>query len=134
MRYRAAERAPGPDRHVPDERGGGLEHPEAVEQVVVGDLDVALQGERADAQRLAVEAALLADKGDISEEIARLASHCEQFAQALVADDPVGRKLEEMNREINTRGSKAAEHPVSARVVDMKSVLERMREQAANVE
>jgi uncharacterized protein (TIGR00255 family) len=97
-----------------------------------------LVGERADPQRLAMEAALLADKADISEEIARLGSHCEQFAQALVADDPVGRKLDfllqEMNREINTIGSKAAEHPVSARVVDMKSVLERMREQAANVE
>ncbi|MFZ5481272.1 MAG: YicC/YloC family endoribonuclease [Myxococcota bacterium] len=97
-----------------------------------------LVGDRVDPQRLAMEAALLADKADISEEIARLGSHCEQFAQALVADDPVGRKLDfllqEMNREINTVGSKAAEHPVSARVVDMKSVLERMREQAANVE
>ena len=97
-----------------------------------------LIGERLDAARLAQEAAVLADKADISEEIARLASHCEQFSQALVADDPVGRKLDfllqEMNREINTIGSKAAEHPVSSRVVDMKSVLERMREQAANVE
>jgi uncharacterized protein (TIGR00255 family) len=97
-----------------------------------------LMGDRLDPGRLAQEAALLADKSDISEEIARLGSHCEQFAAALVAEEPVGRKLDfllqEMNREINTIGSKAAEHPISARVVEMKSALERMREQAANVE
>lgn len=97
-----------------------------------------LMNDRVDPARLAQEVAILADKSDISEEIARLGSHCEQFGQALVADDPVGRKLDfllqEMNREINTIGSKAAEHPVAARVLEMKSVLERMREQAANVE
>lgn len=97
-----------------------------------------LMHDRVDPGRLAQEVAILADKSDISEEIARLESHCEQFSQALVADDPVGRKLDfllqEMNREINTIGSKAAEHPIAARVVEMKSVLERMREQAANVE
>ena len=97
-----------------------------------------LMNDRADPGRLAQEVAILADKSDISEELARLGSHCEQFCQALVADEPVGRKLDfllqEMNREINTIGSKAAEHPIAARVVEMKSVLERMREQAANVE
>lgn len=97
-----------------------------------------LLGERLDANRLAQEAAILAEKADISEELARLGSHCEQFDQALGADEPVGRKLDfllqEMNREINTIGSKSADHPISTRVVEMKSVLERLREQAANVE
>lgn len=99
-----------------------------------------LLGDRVDASRLAQEAAVLADKADVSEEIARMRSHCDQFKAALEseADDPVGRRLEfllqEMHREVNTIGSKAAEHPVSQRVVDMKSVLERMREQSANVE
>lgn len=99
-----------------------------------------LLGDRVDAARLAQEAAVLADKADVSEEIARLRSHCEQYREALESevDDPVGRRLEfllqEMHREVNTIGSKAAEHPVSQRVVDMKSVLERMREQSANVE
>lgn len=97
-----------------------------------------LMGERLDPVRAAQEAALLADKADISEELARLASHCEQFASTLTAAEPVGRKLDfllqEMNREVNTIGSKSAEHPISSRVVEMKSVLERMREQAANVE
>lgn len=97
-----------------------------------------LLGDKVDPSRLAQEAAVLADKADVSEELARLRSHFKQFSDALESPDPVGRKLEflvqELNREINTIGSKAAEHPVSAQVVEMKSVLERIREQAANVE
>lgn len=97
-----------------------------------------LLGDKVDPSRLAQEAAVLADKADVSEELARLRSHFKQFSDALVVAEPVGRKLEflvqELNREINTIGSKAAEHPVSGRVVEMKSVLERIREQAANVE
>lgn len=97
-----------------------------------------LLSDRVDQNRLAQEAAVLADKADVSEEVARLRSHCDQFQEALSATEPVGRRLEfllqELHREVNTIGSKAAEHPVSQRVVDMKSVLERMREQSANVE
>lgn len=97
-----------------------------------------LVGERVDPVRLAQEAALMADKADVSEELVRLQSHEEQFAAALDADEAVGRRLDfllqEMNREINTLGSKSAEHPISARVVELKTVLERLREQAANVE
>jgi uncharacterized protein (TIGR00255 family) len=97
-----------------------------------------LLGERLEEGRLIQEAAILADKSDVSEEIARLKSHCTQFSDSLVVDQPVGRRLEfllqEMNREVNTIGSKSSEHPVSKRVVDMKTVLERMREQAANVQ
>lgn len=98
-----------------------------------------LLGDRVDPTRLAQEAAILADKADVSEELTRIQSHCQQFSETMLAtDEPVGRKLDfllqELNREINTIGSKSAEHPISARVVEMKSVLERMREQAANVE
>jgi len=97
-----------------------------------------LLGERVDPFRLAQEAAILADKADVSEEIARLGSHCDQFREALDMDAPIGRRLEfllqEMNREVNTIGSKSSEHPVSRSVVEMKTVLERMREQAANVQ
>jgi uncharacterized protein (TIGR00255 family) len=95
-------------------------------------------GDRFDPYRIAQEVALLADKSDVSEEIARMRSHCDQFGEALDAPEPVGRRLDfllqEMNREVNTIGSKAAEHPISQRVVDMKTSLERMREQSANVE
>ncbi len=94
--------------------------------------------ERLDPERLEQEVAILVDKADINEELTRLRSHADQFAQALEDEEPVGRRLDfllqEMNREVNTIGSKASEHPISQRVVHMKSVLERMREQAANVE
>ncbi|MBA2320115.1 MAG: YicC family protein [Deltaproteobacteria bacterium] len=95
-------------------------------------------GDRFDPLRIAQEVALLVDKADVTEEISRLRSHCDQFDEAIAASEPVGRRLDfllqEMNREVNTIGSKAAEHPISQRVVDMKTTLERMREQAANVE
>jgi uncharacterized protein (TIGR00255 family) len=98
-----------------------------------------LIGDRIEPGRLAAEAAVLADKADISEELARIRSHCRQFEQVMTGEsEPIGRKMDfltqELNREINTIGSKAAEHPISSRVVEMKSVLERIREQAANVE
>ena len=95
-------------------------------------------GESFEPYRIAQEVALLADKADVSEELARMRSHCDQFGEALDAAEPVGRRLDfllqEMNREVNTIGSKAAEHPISQRVVDLKTALERMREQSANVE
>ncbi|MEL6348033.1 MAG: YicC/YloC family endoribonuclease [Myxococcota bacterium] len=94
--------------------------------------------DRVDAGRLAQEAAILADKADVSEELSRIQSHGQQFVDTMDEQDAIGRKLDfllqELNREINTIGSKAAEHPISARVVEMKSVLERMREQTANIE
>lgn len=97
-----------------------------------------LLADRIDPHRLEQEAALLADKADISEEIARLYSHAEQFSEALELEEPVGRRLDfllqEMNREVNTIGSKASETPLSSKVVEMKAILERMREQSANVE
>ena len=119
-----------------------------VDAVVVGinerlrhRLDTRLKrliGDRVDANRLAMEAAILADKSDVAEELARLRSHCEQFKEGLHSTEPIGRRLDfliqEMHREVNTIGSKAAEHPVSQRVVEMKSILERMREQSCNVE
>jgi len=95
-------------------------------------------GDRFEPYRIAQEVAVLADKADVSEELARLRSHIDQFGEAMDRTEPVGRRLDfllqEMNREVNTIGSKAVEHPVSQRVVDMKSILERMREQSANVQ
>jgi uncharacterized protein (TIGR00255 family) len=91
-----------------------------------------------DAGRLEQEVALLADRGDVSEEVTRLSSHCEQFGALLDAsDEPVGRRLEfllqEMGREVNTLGSKVNDLRVTACVLDLKVELERMREQAQNV-
>jgi uncharacterized protein (TIGR00255 family) len=91
-----------------------------------------------DPARLAQEVALFADRTDIAEELTRLASHLAQ-ARALVGSDaPAGRKLEflvqEVNREINTIGSKSQHAGIAAQVVDLKAELERVREQVQNVE
>lgn len=98
----------------------------------------ALLGERVEPARLAQEAALLADKADVSEELARLGSHVDQFRDLLAGAEAAGRKLEfliqEMHREVNTVGSKAIGEDASRVVVQMKSILEKLREQAANVE
>lgn len=88
--------------------------------------------------RIAQEAAFLADRSDISEEIVRAKSHIRQFRSIMAAQDPAGRKLnfllQEFNREFNTMGSKAANEKVSHAIVEVKSELEKMREQVQNVE
>ena len=91
-----------------------------------------------DPARLAQEIALLADKSDITEELVRLESHRPQFAHLIDESEPVGRRLDfllqEMGREINTIGSKSQHAPVAHLVVEAKAELERLREQAQNVD
>ncbi|MEA3280580.1 MAG: YicC/YloC family endoribonuclease, partial [Thermodesulfobacteriota bacterium] len=91
-----------------------------------------------DPERITQEAAFLADRSDISEEIVRVASHIKQFLTIMDAEEPAGRKLnfllQELNREINTIGSKAGKAKLSYMVVDIKSELEKIREQLQNVE
>jgi uncharacterized protein (TIGR00255 family) len=84
------------------------------------------------------EVSLFADRSDISEEIVRLRSHLQQYEAALLLPESSGRKLEfiaqEMGREVNTIGSKANDAEISRFVVDIKTALERIREQIQNVE
>ena len=91
-----------------------------------------------DDERLAKEVVYFADRTDITEEMTRLESHFQQFDDALASPEPVGRTLDflaqEMNREINTIGSKAADGSISKEVVAMKTELEKFREQLQNVE
>ena len=91
-----------------------------------------------DDDRLLKEIVLFADRSDISEELTRLQSHFVQFADCGKANGPVGRTLDflaqEMNREINTIGSKANDATISREVVTLKAELEKFREQAMNVE
>ncbi len=91
-----------------------------------------------DEDRLAREVAYFADRCDISEELTRLQSHFEQFDSFVKATKPVGRTLDflsqEMNREINTIGSKANDATISMEVVAVKAELEKFREQVQNVE
>ncbi len=91
-----------------------------------------------DPARIAQEAAFLADRSDISEEIVRARSHLAQFRKTMAAEEPAGRTLnfllQEFNREFNTIGSKTGNADVSHRVVDVKSELEKIREQVQNLE
>lgn len=91
-----------------------------------------------DQQRILLEAGLYAEKIAVDEETVRLKSHLEQFAQMMEQSGPVGRKLDflvqEINRETNTIGSKAQDLAVTRRVVEMKSEIEKIREQIQNIE
>jgi len=91
-----------------------------------------------DDERLLKEVVIFADRSDISEELTRMASHFQQFQDCQKSAEPVGRTLDflaqEMNREINTIGSKANDAAVSREVVTLKTELEKFREQAQNVE
>ena len=91
-----------------------------------------------DPGRLAQEAAFLADRSDISEEIVRAKSHVEHFRHIMDSEEPGGRKLnfllQELHREFNTIGSKIGQADTSHKVVDVKSELEKIREQIQNVE
>jgi uncharacterized protein (TIGR00255 family) len=89
-------------------------------------------------ERLAQEVALFAERCDVSEELVRLASHVGQFRSHLKSREPVGRTLDfllqEMNREVNTLGSKANDVLISSEVVALKGELEKIREQVQNVQ
>lgn len=91
-----------------------------------------------DPARLAQEAALLADKADISEEITRALTHIKHFRDLMAAAEPAGRKLnfllQELNREFNTMGAKIGNADVSYRLVEAKAEIEKIREQVQNVE
>ena len=89
-------------------------------------------------ERLAIELALLAEKGDVTEEIVRLKAHLDHTLELMADDEPAGRKLnflvQEIQREINTLGAKTRDCDVAREVLHMKSELEKVREQIQNVE
>jgi len=91
-----------------------------------------------DPQRLAQEVALMADRCAIDEELSRLQSHIAQMRAAIAAQGETGRRLDfltqELNREVNTIGSKASDAEITRLVVEAKSEIEKLREQVQNVE
>jgi uncharacterized protein (TIGR00255 family) len=99
----------------------------------LAELDIAL-----DPRDIIKEVSLFADRSDISEEIVRLRSHCEQFEAIVASPESSGRKLDfltqEMIREANTIGSKASDVEISRQVIEIKSAVERIREMIQNVE
>lgn len=92
---------------------------------------------KVDEDRLAQEIAINVDRFDFTEEIVRSISHCEQFTSFLKVNEPVGKKLnfilQELSREVNTIGSKSPSSKVSQMVVELKSEIEKIREQVQNI-
>ena len=97
-----------------------------------------LESTEVDMQRIVTEAAIFADKVAVDEETVRLRSHISQLEGLLESDEAIGRKLDfivqEMNREVNTIGSKCQDVNITKIVVEMKSEIEKIREQIQNIE
>lgn len=108
------------------------------EQLLERIQNAGLEAVRIEEERILKEVIFFADRSDISEETTRLQSHFKQFDDCVNSSEPVGRTLDflaqEMNREINTIGSKANDALISREVVVLKTELEKFREQAQNVE
>jgi uncharacterized protein (TIGR00255 family) len=123
-----------------------LDHIEKKSPTVVEDyktrlkdkIDALKQDMEIDDGRLAQEVAIFASRCDITEEIVRMKSHLKQFRDYMSMDDSIGRRLDfllqEINREVNTISSKASDASISANAVEIKSELEKIREQVQNVE
>ena len=111
---------------------------EAYRQRLYKKLGELLADRQIDDSRVLTEAALFADKVAVDEETVRLRSHIDQFRHILTLEEPVGRKLDflvqEMNREANTIGSKAQDAEMASIVVELKSEIEKVREQIQNIE
>ncbi len=101
-------------------------------------LETIMPNTEIDESRFAQEIAIFAERSDITEEIVRAGSHLDQFQEIMNIDDSIGRRLDfllqEINREVNTMSAKASNADISARVVEIKAELEKIREQIQNVE
>ncbi|MBI5640350.1 MAG: YicC family protein [Nitrospirae bacterium] len=101
-------------------------------------IKVLLEGKEVDGSRILQEAAVIAARLDISEEITRIGSHIRQFRAILAEGGIIGRKLDfilqELNREVNTIASKSSDYGVSSLTVDMKTEIEKIREQVQNIQ
>lgn len=111
-----------------------IEYKEKLESRLSELIDI----QRVDPARIAAEVAIFADKCSIDEELVRLSSHISQMRDMLNEGSPVGKKadflIQEMNREVNTIGSKASDLEITKNVVELKSEIEKLREQIQNIE
>lgn len=119
------------ERHTPET----VEH---YRERLKAKIEELLQDNRFDEQRVLTEVAIFADKVAVDEETVRLRSHFQQLQRLVDSDGPVGRKIDflvqEMNREANTIGSKSVNSKIAYLVVDIKALIEKIREQVQNVE
>jgi uncharacterized protein (TIGR00255 family) len=125
-------------RYIDDIRKRGKAVIEAYRDKLIQRIHKLIQDIEINEDRLMQEIAFIAERSDITEELIRIESHLEQFRDYMRRDDVVGRRLDflvqEMNREVNTIGSKAADSYISQRAVEIKAELEKLREQIQNVE
>lgn len=112
--------------------------PKAYKAKLEERLSELLNGADIDQNRLATEVCIFADKATVDEEITRLGSHISQIRKTLSLSEPIGRKLDfiiqEMNRETNTIGSKSSDIHMTNIVIDIKNLIEKIREQVQNIE
>lgn len=138
LKYVLLERADYIDSIVAEIAKRAPEVPKEYKLKLAARIKELLDQQTIDENRLATEVALFADRCSIDEELVRLASHIGQLRETLSIDQPVGRKLDflvqEMNREINTIGSKANDLSITKNVVEVKSEIEKIREQIQNIE
>jgi uncharacterized protein (TIGR00255 family) len=101
-------------------------------------LSLILESKEIDSTRVIQEAAIMAEKLDISEEVSRIENHTQQFMETLNAGNVIGRKLDfilqEIGREVNTIASKSSDYAISSLTVDMRIEIEKMREQVQNIQ
>jgi len=114
------------------------EVPKEYKQKLEARIKELIEQQNIDENRLLTEVAFFADRASIDEELVRLSSHMSQMRETLGLDQPVGRKLDflvqEMNREVNTIGSKANDLEITKAVLEIKSEIEKIREQIQNIE
>jgi uncharacterized protein (TIGR00255 family) len=112
--------------------------PEELKSKLAERIEELLEPGAVDPDRLAQEVAFYVDRSDVSEELTRLSSHVSQFVEAMDADEPSGRRLnflvQEMQREANTLASKAATLSLNNTALNLKEVIEQVREQVQNIE
>lgn len=101
-------------------------------------LEELMSGAEIDESRLLTEVALIVDRGDVTEELDRLSVHLQSMNQLLEKEGPIGKEMDfliqEMNREVNTIGSKSADLSIKSSVIQLKTLIEQIREQVQNIE
>lgn len=111
---------------------------ESYRERLTNKLKAVLEDKNIDEARIITEAAIFSEKTAVDEETVRLRSHISQFRKLIETDEPVGKKLDfivqEMNREVNTTGSKCQDLTITQMVVNLKSEIEKIREQIQNIE
>lgn len=111
---------------------------ESYREKLTNKLKAVLEDKNIDEARIITEAAIFSEKTAVDEETVRLRSHISQFRKLVETDEPVGKKLDfivqEMNREVNTTGSKCQDLTITQMVVNLKSEIEKIREQIQNIE